>query len=437
MVLSAGCRTISKGITESVLEREEAKEWRVQYGSRMHYALTDETLENMDFEGTLQAGETTVRYQRGLGPQAQCIADRTAALLEQVHDRTGVTISTHSTIYLLRFDQRPQNFDILLTVEPNEFPLPLFVRAGAESCQAIIAQNRSYPYLFVHELVETSLASETGARVLPDLTWGALGLNVHVNNYTRWFRDGLANYAGYVAYQIVARDMPREQRLYHRQTLLHTTPFSSLARIGDDLFSWPQSSHTKDERTYYSAALGLFLLIADTYGEEAIREIVREIAIRKAVNGPDLIEITNHVLDADVRTLAADFEFPDVGVELERMSPALALNHGVAVQEGLFVQAVEEGSAAARAGLQPGDVITAGTSTSMTNLFDFELALFQAKDKPAVSLTVQRPDAEAQIIELSVTESAGSARTSGGRRRQPLEEGRIEFRASVTTSFPR
>ena len=399
VVLSTGCRTISKRITESVLEQERPEEWHVRYGSRTHYTFTNETLDELFFQGTVLVGDTSVRYQRGLSRQAECIAAGTARLLDAVQERTGVAITTRSTIYLLRFDQRPQDFDIALAVEPNEFPLPLFVQVDEESCEAIIAQNRSYPYLFVHELVETSLAGEAGARVLPDLTWGALGLHLHVTNYTRWFRDGLANYAGYIAYRLVAAEVPAGQRLYHRQTLLHTEPFSSLAQVGSDLFSWPQSSRTGRERMYYNASLGLFLLIVDAHGEGAIREIVGQIASRTAVDGQDLIEITNSVLGTDVRDLVDRFEFPDPGYDLERLTPALALNRGVEIQEGMLVEAVRDGSAAAQAGLRRGDVITAIGETPVVNMLDVEMALFQARERSVASLTVRRQGTD-MILEM-------------------------------------
>ncbi len=104
--------------------------------------------------------------------------------------------------------------------------------------------------------------------------------------------------------------IPSEQRLHYRQTLLHTSPFTSLAKVGDKLFTWPQSPATEQERTYYNAALGLFLLIADTYGEQTIRYIMREIADRETVDGKDLIEIANRVLGTDVRRLAEEFQVP-------------------------------------------------------------------------------------------------------------------------------
>ena len=390
--LSAGCRTLNRSITESVLQRGPSKEWLVRYGSRAHYTLTNDTLLDVEFEGTRDANDTIVRYQRGLGPQAQDIADLTAGLLRQVEARTGVTISTRPALYLLRFNEPPQNFDIVLAAEPNELPLPLFLTVGEESGEAILARSRSYPYLLLHELVETSLASGVGGgRVLPDLSLNLLVVGLHVNNYTRWFREGLANYAGYIAFEAMAGQMSAARRPDLRETLLHTNPFSALAEVGDRLFSWPQSATDMDaERQYYNAALGLFLLLADTFGEPALREIMSEIATRKDVDGRDLVRITNRVLRTDVKKLAEDFEFPRFGVEVELLSPALARNKGVELREGLFVRAVQEGSSAARAGLQAKDVITAVGATPITNSLDFELGLFKARKQPTVPFTIQR-----------------------------------------------
>jgi len=332
-------------------------------------------------------------------------------------------------IYLLRFDNQPQAFDVLLTVEPNELPLPLFVQVGDESCEDILVQNRGYPYMVVHELVETSLATgrENGV-VLPDPSWGMLGIEVHVNNYTRWFREGLANYGGYVAYQALSEEIPSSHRLHYRQMLLHTNPFSSLATVGDKLFSWAQSSRMAQERTYYNAALGLFLLVEDTYGEEAIREIVNEIMVRRAVDGRDLLKITNQVLDADIRQLARDFRFPEIGAALERLTPALAMNGGMDTQEGLVVQTLEKDGLAARAGLREKDVVTAIGATAVVDNLGLDLALFKVRNQPSVSLTVQRRGAGTLTIELPLQkpESSNKTGTKAGKRRAPLRKGRIE-----------
>jgi len=434
--LAAGCRVFNRGITESILERGASDQWQVRYGSRVTYTLTNDTLTDVEFEGSTIAGDVVVRYQRGLGPQARCIADRTADLVNKVRERTGIDISTRTTDYLIRFDQRPQNYDITLSVEPNEFPVPLFVRVGEESCDAVIAQNHGYPYLMMHELVETSLVAGVGGLILPDLSWQGLVLRAHLNNYTRWFREGLANYAGHVAYEIVATEIPSEQRLSYRQALLHGNPFTSLATVRGELFSWPQSPATEQERTYYNAALGLFLLIADAYGEQTIPYIACEVAQRRTLDGKDLVEIVNRVIGTDVRRLVEEFEFPALGVELERMSPALALNRGIDLREGVFVQSVRPGEAAEKAGLKQKDVIVAVGPMPVANLLDFELGVFRARKGPSVPLTIFRQGAGTLTLDVPLVEPESPKDTPPGKRRNPLVEGRIEFRRSTRRPAP-
>ena len=435
---AAGCRTVNKGITEAVLERGKSDEWHVHYGNHSHYTLTNDIFEGMEFEGVADVNGLAVHYPPGLAPQAQSIAGVTANLLRRVQQRLGITITTGSTLHLLRFDRVPQYFDIELEVEPNEFPLPLFVQAGQESWESILMQNPAYPYVFVHELVETSLVSrQAHGRVLPDLAWGPVLLKAHVNNYTRWFRDGLANYAGYVAYETFAEEIVGSERLRFQETALHTRPFSSLAMLRGKLFSWPQSSRTRDQRLHYNAALGLFLFIAEQFGEEAIREINAEIARRQVVDGRDLREITSQVLGTDVKEFVNRFEFPRTGLHLERVTPARALNHGLEVREGLLVEKVEPNSIAAEAGLQDKDIIVTADGAATVNQLDFELALLRARTQDALALTIQRKDTGTLTLEmpLRAAQSSLAQRPVPGRRHKPLKKGRTEFLSSFPLFF--
>jgi len=423
----SGCRSINRSVSEAVLDPGKAKEWKVRYGSYSRYALDSDSLEKLEFEGCTEGDRIKVRYQRGLAEPAQCIANETSDLLEKVEQRLGLAITTRSTIHLLRFDETPQNFDINLTVEPNEFPLPLFVRAGDESWQSILAQNRSYPYLFVHELVETSLAcNQTGGRVLPDVRWGFLGLNAGMNNYTRWFRDGLANYGGYVAYEITRANLDGAESAPAGRALLHSEPFSALGRIGRDLFSWSQYSRSKGQDDYYNAALGLFLLLEHAYGEQAIREMTAEIARREVVDGRDLLEIAKQTTGADLKELAATFRFPQTGLKLEDLTAALALNKGLDVPAGLLIESVEPNGLGDTAGLEPNDVIVAIDDAVATDNLDYELALFRARDRQSIALSVWRAGAGTIAVELGLWPDAEQA-PNPGKRRNPLKKGRIDF----------
>ncbi|MDI6448498.1 PDZ domain-containing protein [Anaerobaca lacustris] len=396
----AGCRTVNRGLTEAVLDGEHARQWHIRYGSQSFYSLGDEGLAKIEFEGLIDRERVRVRYQRGMQGQAECVADVTTRLIEQVELRVGMTITTSTTIDLLRFDEPPQNFDIQLTVEPNEFPLPLFVRAGDESCTSILAQNRSYPYVLMHELVETSLAARAGGRVLPDVGYGWFGLGGSVNNYTRWFRDGLANYAGYLACEILSDEMDCPECPTRVAPLLHTSPLSRLATVRTRLFSWSQSSPSEHEREHYNAALGLFLLIEDRFGQQTIRDILADVATRETVDGRDLRAIASQVIGTDVKQFVADFEFPMIGGVLTPVTRALAANKGLNVAEGLLLEFVEPDGPADRAGLRPDDVIVAAASAPVADTIDFELALLRAGRPASIPLAIWRKDAGTIDVEF-------------------------------------
>jgi hypothetical protein len=278
----------------------------------------------------------------------------------------------------------------------------------------------------MHELVETSLAcNDVEGRVLPDVGWHVLGLGAHVNNYTRWFRDGLSNYAGYIAYETACDDLSDREDPPAGRALVHSRPFSCLSQIGGDLFSWSQYSHAKQQEDYYNAALGLFLLIEAEYGEQAIRDITAEITRRESVDGRDLLEIAEQATGTDLRELVAAFTFPRTGLTLADLTPAVALNLGLGVEKGLLVESVEQDSLGQQAGLEPNDVIVAVDDTPVIDELDYELALFKARRQRSVSLSVWTTDTGATSMELLLQPHQQAPEPH--RRRKPLQEGRIDF----------
>ena len=116
--------------------------------------------------------------------------------------------------------------------------------------------------------------------VLPDseLYWGFF--RWRSNNRTRWFRDGLANYASHImmrhVLQIVARRWP------NRPVCPRTVNYASLdalATVGTDLLDWSQF---EDEGAgdYYPAAGGLVFLMVERFGEAWLGDFIRRIGSR-------------------------------------------------------------------------------------------------------------------------------------------------------------
>ena len=190
------------------------------------------------------------------------------------------------------------------------------------------------PYLFTHELVEQSLIfPKDGRRVLPDVKWGWFLFKGYLQNHTRWFREGFSDYAGYLAYEMTCSDINLEIPLA-RLRAMHEHPFSSLSRVGEDLFTWHQHSNKELNSDYYNAALGLFLLIRYEFGEVAIRRIIRGLDSIDYIDGPALIKLINKTLNTNVKKLADDFQFPETGLEIEPLTPAKALNEEIGKASG-------------------------------------------------------------------------------------------------------
>ena len=405
LTLMAGCRTFNKEITKTMYQKKPKTLESHSSGSKK-YTLTNSQLREIDFAGSARVEDVNVSYQRGLDTQADCIAHKTSELLSKVEERTGVQISFEAKIYLLRLDEIPQNFNINVVSDANEFCLPLFVEVGNESCETIISTNWSYPTLLTHELVECSLIfPKEGGRVLTDLRWKRFIFSGIYRNYTRWFREGLGNYAGYLAYDMVSEDANFAASQIRPACIpfIFGRPFSSLSRTGKKLFSWHQYSSNKLDHDHYNAALGLFLLIGDQFGEEAIREIMREIKNRSYLDGVDLIELTNQTLGTDIRELVENFQFPQTGLKIKPLTPATTLNEGLDVTKGLFVTGVEPNSPADDAGIKKEDVILKINDRSIKSYLDFELAIFERMPQQNIEALIWRKEQGQIMAELQLT----------------------------------
>jgi len=277
--------------------------------------------------------------------------------------------------------------------------MPLFVSAGDESCQAIVRRNLGYPELLAHEIVEMSLIfHKPPGVVLPDVAGELLFLKPKMLNYTRWFREGFAEYAGVLAHQMV-RSEPSDEYSTMNLVVL-SSPFSTLSSVGRKLFRWHSYSRPVVKNEYYDAALGLFLLITDRFGTDAVKDIVAQMNELDYLNGPDLINAVNQALNTDIEELVANFHFPDIGCNLSLLTKATALNEDLNITKGLYVSAVEPNSLADRAGIKDKDVILKVGNEPVRNNLEFEGALLKLLDRRTVDITIWRKDEGRMVVEL-------------------------------------
>jgi hypothetical protein len=370
---------------------------------------SDRLLEGVSFAGRIDLGNIEVSYQHSFKTQAECIAKQISESLLYIEKSTGFRSAFNKIkVYLIEIDIIPYDVRQMFVERDNNLNMVLFVQSNDKSCEAIVAQNCIYPATFIHELVEVSLVDPVSGPSIPnDDRWKLWFLEGKILYYTRWFREGFSDYAGYLAYEQITSDINFEAgriNTAYLQNCLHLHPFSELSKVGKDLFSWHQfSSFPMDSNSprenpnmkkttigYYDAAFGLFLVIRDRYGENAIREIVNGIATLEKVDGSALTKLSNRVLNSDIEELAENFHFPETGLYMEALFPYEGSLKGLSIEEGLFVMGVEQASAAEKAGIRKNDVIYRINDRDVTTSLDFEFALYEFKDEHSVEVGIWR-----------------------------------------------
>jgi serine protease Do len=92
-------------------------------------------------------------------------------------------------------------------------------------------------------------------------------------------------------------------------------------------------------------------------------------------------------------------ELPDVGLAVEPLTPGNAAQYGFdETDRGVVVTEVAEGSAAAEAGLEAGDLITEVNRDRVSSVEEFRNALARAKGKDSVLMLVRREGASRFVI---------------------------------------
>jgi serine protease Do len=89
---------------------------------------------------------------------------------------------------------------------------------------------------------------------------------------------------------------------------------------------------------------------------------------------------------------------PDIGLTVVPLNAAKARELGYDKEEGVLVSEVDDGSPAARADLQSGDLITEVNREKVTRVSEFNQALAKAKGKQTVLLLVKRKDLSRFVI---------------------------------------
>lgn len=108
------------------------------------------------------------------------------------------------------------------------------------------------------------------------------------------------------------------------------------------------------------------------------------------------------LMERQTRTKVAEDEVGYIGISLQEVTSQISQMYNM--PEGIYVVSVEEGSAAANAGIMKGDIITKFDGSSISSYSDFQKTLQYYAAGDSATITVQRPqNGEYVSVELNLT----------------------------------
>lgn len=298
-------------------------------------------MKSAKYVGTVEREDVAVRYGEGMEPLARRLADTYGAGKAEVRRRTGVTWAFRPVFHLVEADHLPQGVKMKIHLHRNrELALPILVHGGSNP--RIVTY---WMHGIAHELTESSMLAALSKRelVLGDYCVGRAGL---VND-TRWFRDGVSDYAGNIFCGVLFGDRYQPPAGIYRD----------LARVRAGLLDWTNCDLDLDSDSYYSAGNGLAHLLAARYGDDAVARILHAASGERYINGRTLRRAVADVTGADFRGMLRDYRPAWLGVKLEDTRPSRTEVDTVDEGNQVRITSIYPNTPASRWKLQPGDLI--------------------------------------------------------------------------------
>ncbi len=127
------------------------------------------------------------------------------------------------------------------------------------------------------------------------------------------------------------------------------------------------------------------------------------------------VNLANQIIAGETPTHA------QLGVSLSTVNDQMASNYGLPTENGAYVAGVAEGSGAAAAGLQEGDIITALNGETVEGASDLMLAVRGEQPGDTVTLTVNRNGRE-QEVQVTLGDDAASQQAAAEAKEQQEQQ---------------
>ncbi|MEM7147523.1 MAG: hypothetical protein AAF591_20575 [Verrucomicrobiota bacterium] len=276
-----GCASMARKASEVAFARDDAEELELTItvsasdSSKPGPALelSGEDLEV--YRGvSFSRGPLIVEGPEGYRKLIEQLAWVGGGTLRETEEELGIRSDLELQVVLIPMapDEWPSEFSARIEAEAKRMIIPVLFDARAKSLTAFLRDENFFAVgLAGHEHFEFSACVGGGnLRVAmdPEIEWR--GIPFRARSYTRWYRDGMADYAAIVwVDKMNGRvGIPEKDRVW---VVHQKNAEASLKRLGTRIFDWTQFRE-KGNTPYYEASLGLMLRLEERYGREKIRE---------------------------------------------------------------------------------------------------------------------------------------------------------------------
>jgi hypothetical protein len=299
-------------------------------------------MKGMTWESSVERPDVSVHYPLGMADQAARLADAFQQTKDDVKKRTGITWAFKPDVYLVPVSNLSGGFRLRIPIRKTRvLRVPMLVRPGTP---AFFLTDWSHG--LAHELTEASMLSSLDRHEVVLGDSGALG--VDLINRTRWFRDGVSDYAGDLM----------NARLFGDRYQPPSWIYRSLMTRRADVLDWSNCGPRSGDYTNYSASEALVQELINHSGEDAIARIFHTASREKYIDGGTLDRAVKKVTGLDLQQFVSGYRMTWLGADLA--DSALSDTPFIA-QPGnvVHVTRVHPGTPAQKWKLKPGDQIVA------------------------------------------------------------------------------
>ncbi len=334
------------------------------------------------YAGEYDLGRIKVRYPEGCADTAKEVAGAFADTANLVALRTGIEWSFALEIRLVRAPQGMRGFRYSERLTARRaLVFPLFIGADGRV-------KASWAPVVAHEMTEASLIAPIDPRkmALGDLYSGPFCVSLE----TRWFRDGVADRAGYIL----------GERLFPGDYYPSARGCDQLSRTREALLDW---NNCDGAPNYYDAAAALIIEGERAAGEYAISQVMDELANERVHGGRGIRRAFSRATGLDLPGYLRSYEPAWLGIDVtdtrpDRSNPPLVLPGNQTT-----VSYVYDHSPAVRWKLAVGDVIVSADGVPVASANHFGQLLARHKPGDRMSLVTRRKE-ESHAMRVKLAE---------------------------------